>query len=251
MSYPPPPGPYPPPGPPPGPEGQPGGPPGGYPPPGYAPAPTPPPAPAPPPQPSYTAPPPAPAPPRTPIGGAHLAALLIIAGVLLLLLADLVGAFTAGADGLGVDFAERLFLLGAAGGGFFYSVPTVLLVTILIIAALRLRESSPGQFDGPILMGALIASAIVTLFVFLALIGSFAADGLDPRLGFVLLLLGALVISAGATWYAFGEYQTSRPARPVQPSYPQSYPQAYQPAPPPPSPPPPGYPPPGYPPPQG
>jgi hypothetical protein len=209
--------------------------------------------------PTYAAPPPAPAAPRQPISGAHLAALLLTVGVLLLLLADLVGALTAGSDGFGIEFTDRLFLLGAAGGGFFYSVPTILLLTIVIIAALRLRESAPGQFDGLILMGALVASAIVTLFVLLALIGSLAVSGLDPRLGFVLLLLGALVISAGATWYAFSEFQASRPARPVrpvQPSYPQPYPQAYQPGPPPPSPPPPGppppgYPPPGYPPPQG
>jgi hypothetical protein len=203
-------------------------------------------------------PPPAPARPRTPIKGAHLAALLLIAGVLLLLLADLVAAFTAGSEVFTVDFMDRLYLLGASGGGFFYLFPTVMMLSILIIAALRLREGSPGQFDQLILIGALIASAIVTLFVFLALIGAFAVDGLDPRFGFILLLLGVLVISAGTTWYALTEFQSARPARPAQSTYAQPYPQAYQPQqqqqqpqpqqqPPGPPPPSSGYPPPGYP----
>jgi hypothetical protein len=126
-------------------------------------------------------------------------------------------------------------------------MPTVLLLTVLIIAGLRLRDASPGQFDPLILIGALVASAIVTVYLFLALVGSFAVEGLDPRFGFVLLLLGALVISAGATWYAFGEFQSRRPAPAAPRAYPQPYPQAFQP-PPGSAPPSPGYPPSGYPP---
>jgi hypothetical protein len=249
MSYPPPPGQYPPPGTT-GPEGQPGGQPTGYPPPGYAPGPA---APTPPPQPGYTVPVPPPAKARPALPGGHLAALLLVAGILMLILADLVAAFTAGSDGFSIGFTDRLFLLSGAGGGFFYSIPTILLLSVLIIAALRLRDASPGQFDTVIVLGALVASAVVTLFVFLALIGSFAVEGLDPRFGFVLLLLGGLVISAGTTWYAFGEFQSARPARPAAPTYGQPYPQAYQPQaqpPPQPGPPPPspGSPPPGYPP---
>ena len=163
-------------------------------------------------------------------------------GPSLLVLADLVAAFTAGDDTFGIEFVDRLFLLGGSGGGFLYSIPTILMLSILVIAALRLREGSTGPFDAFIVLGALIVSALVTLFILLSLLGSFAVDGLDPRFGFILLLLGALVISAGATWYTFGEFQTSRPARPTPPSYQQGYPQAYQP-------PPQGYPPsPGYPP---
>ncbi|MGH9117459.1 MAG: hypothetical protein ACRD0A_06165 [Acidimicrobiales bacterium] len=231
MSYQPPQGLFPPPpGSPTGPEGRPGqpgqpgqpGPPPGYPPPGYGQPPAGGPAP-------YTAPPPAPARPAQPISGRHLASLLLVAGTALLVLADLVAAFTAGDDTFGIEFADRLFLLGGVGGGFLYSIPTILMLSILVIAALRLREGSTGPFDTAILLGALVASALVTLFTLLALFGSFAVVGLDPRFGFILLLLGALVISVGATWYAFGEFQTSRPARPAQPTYPQGYPQAYQP----------------------
>src|SRR6266508_2069438 len=139
MSYQPPQSPFPPPpGSPTGPEGQPTGAPPGYPPQGYGPGPTAGPPPA------YTAPPPAPAQPRQAVSGRHLASLLLVAGTALLLLADLVAAFTAGNDGFDIEFLERLYLLGGAGGGFFFSIPTVLILSLLVIAALRLRDGSTG-----------------------------------------------------------------------------------------------------------
>jgi hypothetical protein len=250
MSYEPPQSPHPPsPGTPTGPQSQPVPPPAGYPPQGYGTGPG-----APPPS-AYTAPAPARVEPRPAMSGRHLTALLLICGTALLLLADLVAAFTAGTDGFDIDFVDRLFLLGAAGGGFFFSIPTILILSLLVIAALRLREGSTGPFDRLILILALVVSALVTLFTLLALFGSFGVDGLDPRVGFILLLLGALAIAAAVTWYAFGEYQTSRPARPTPGYGPgQGYQPAYQPPPtqaaPPPGTPPPaqGYPPTGYPP---
>jgi hypothetical protein len=208
--------------------------------------------------PSYATPPPSPASARVPVSGRHLTALLVVIGAALLVLADLVSAFTVGNDTLGIDFVDRLFLLGAAGGVFSFTIPGVLLLSILAILALRLREGSTGPFDTVILLGSLIVSGVVALFTLLALFGSFGVDGLDPRFGFILLLLGALVIALAATWYAFGEFQTSRPARPAQPIYPQAYqpqqpaqpqqPQQPQPYQPPPAPgQQPGYPPPNYP----
>ncbi|MGH9244592.1 MAG: hypothetical protein ACRD29_09810 [Acidimicrobiales bacterium] len=216
MSYQPPQSPFPPPpGTPTGPTGQPAGAPPGYP---APPAGPPPPGPGPVagPPPGYG--PPAPATPRQPLSPRHLAALIIVAGAAVLLLGALIAAFTAGGDFQEVEFIDKLLLLGGGISGFTIGLPSILLVSILVVAALRLREGSEGQFDQIIQMGGLIVAAAAALLAFLALIGTIASDALDDdRIGAIVTYFGALVVTAGVAWYAFGDFQSGRPARPAAP----------------------------------
>jgi hypothetical protein len=174
----------------------------------------------------------------------QLAALLLLGGAALLLLATLINAFLT--DFL--DFEDRLFFLGGE-----------VVVTALAVLALLLSERTEGQLHGIIRIGALAVIGVAGLFNLLGLIGGLLTD-VDDKFEVFVRQLGALAVTAGAGWYAFTEFTANRPARPPTPAGPPAGYGAYQqppsgmqppsagppgppPGPPPAAPPPHGYPP--------
>jgi hypothetical protein len=177
------------------------------------------------------------------MSGRHLAALIVLGGAGFLVIADFIAILTAGNEFLDLTLLDKLFLLGGTAAT---QIPSVLFLSILVVIGLWLREGTEGPFHSIILIMALVVAGAAVLYSLLALLGALAADiATDGRFGHIVLLLGAVFITAAVAWYAFSEFQASRPSAPAAPAAQPGY---YQPPPGPPQPPQGGspQPPPGY-----